>query len=258
MSLVANRVLDDGVDGVIEELIALSSLDEKIDRLSVGIIGNIENDRNSMSVVNFDKYKKVIISSFDSSVLKKNVRATILECYDGQKMGQMVAFLKHPHAVFMARKEEASKAPAMIQKMQNFFAGLQVSPPTEKRKCLIEQIDKLKRSSSFIVGLQVELFQAITWGMRGLSVDDQKITEDQLKQVALDMKVQLGAHMEQQVWMNMLFAYKDVSDSELEEYISLYESVEGALTTEFTQSVYSDVHKQGVGRLQCTLDVEFG
>ncbi len=141
--------------------------------------------------------------------------------------------------------------------MQKFFAGLKTTPPEEERKRLIEQIDRMKRSSSFVVDMQVELFQAITWGMRGLSAAEQKITEDQLKQVASDMKVQLGKHMEQQVWMSMLFAYKDISDNELEEYISLHETVEGVQTTEFVQSVFSGVHKQGVERLQCALDGEF-
>ncbi len=145
-----------------------------------------------MPLAAFDKYKEIVIRFLDPSVLKKGVRAAILECYDDQKMGQMINFLRHPQIVSMTRREESSKSPQTAQAMQNFFSGLQASPPTEVRKRLIEKIDSVKHSSSFVVDMQAELFRAITWGMRGLSPADQRMTEEQLKQVALDMKAQLG------------------------------------------------------------------
>lgn len=258
MSLALSREENGGVDVVIEELIMLSSLDDKIGRFSAGVVENIENDRSSMPVAIFNKYKEIVISIFDSSVLKKNVRSVILEHYDEKKMGQMIGFLKYPQVVLMSQSEESSKSPEAAQEMRNFVAGFQVSPPTEQRKRLIEKIDRVKRSSSFVVDMQAELFKAITWGMRGLSPEDKKITEDQLKGVVLDMKAQFGAHMEQQVWMGMLFAYKDVADSELEKYISLHETIEGRQTTEFIQSAYFGVHEQVAAQLQHALSAEFG
>lgn len=253
MNLAVNSVLADEMNSVIEAFVSLSRLDEKIDRFSAGVIGNIENDRNAMPVDVFDKYKEIIVNYFDPLVLKENVRVVISERYDDKKMGKMIDFLKHPKVELMTQREESSKSLQAAQDMQDFFAGLQHSSPTEERKRLIEKIDSVKRSSSFVVDMQVELFKAITWGMRGLSPDNQRITEDQLNQMALDMKAKLDVHMEQQVWMSMLFSYKDMSDTELEEYILLHETVEGKLTVEFVQLVYSNVHEQSVVRLRGAL-----
>ncbi len=115
MSLAENTMLVGGEKDVVEEFVALSSLDEKVERFSAGIVGNIENDRNSMPVGVFDKYKKIIISFFDPLVLKENVRVVISERYDEEKMGQMIDFMKHPKIVFMAQKEESSKSSQAMQ-----------------------------------------------------------------------------------------------------------------------------------------------
>jgi len=257
MNLIADTELTEGTAGLIEELVTLTKLDEKVDRLSTGVIGNIENDRNSMPEAIFNKYKKIVIIIFDSSVLKEHIRTIMAERDDIRKCKEIVGFLQHPQIELMTQREEYSKSPEAMQEMQRFFAGLQASPPTKNRKRLIEQADRVRRSSSVVIDMQVELFQALTWGMRGLSVDGQKISKDRLKQMVLDMKAKLGAHIEKQVWMGMLYAYKDVSDSDLDKYISLHETVGGKLTTEFTQSVFLNMHKQVVNRLQCVLGTEF-
>jgi len=258
MNLAADTVLSEGPEYVVERIVVCSNLDKKIDRLSARIVGSIEHDRNSMPDEVFNKYKEIIVSFFDPLKLKGNVRSIMTERYDDRICKGVVDFLKKPQIELMNQKEESSKSAEAMNGMQDFFAGLQAMPPSESRKRLIEQTDRVTRSSSIVINTQTELFQAITWGMRGLSVDDQKISESQLKQMALDMKAQLGAHIEQQVWMGMLYAYKDASDSDLEKYISLQGTAEGKLTTEFTQSVYSSMHKQVVDQLQCALDAEFG
>ncbi len=257
MNLAVDTVLSEGPEGVVERIVVFSNLDKKIDRLSARIVGGIEHDRNSMPDEVFNKFKEIVVSSYDPLELKAKVRSIMAERYDDRKCREVLGFLEQPQIELMNQKEESSKTAEAMNDMQAFFAGLQASPLSENRKRLIEQMDRITRSSSIVINTQIELFQAITWGMRGLSVGDQKITESQLKQMALDMKAQLGAQIEQQVWMGMLYAYKDVSDSDLEKYISLQETAEGKLTTEFTQSVFSSMHKQVADQLQCALGAEF-
>jgi len=257
MNLEADMALTDAKESIIENIVIFSRLDEKLDRLSAGLVGNIKNARNSMAEEIFNKYKEIVVSFFDPSELKENIRSIMVEHYDDRTCKEVLGFLEQPQIELMNQKEESAKTAEAMNEMQGFFAGLQASPPSEGRKRLIEQADRIKRVSSIVINTQVELFQAITWGMRSLNTDEQKITESQLEQMALDMKAQLTPHIEQQVWMGALYAYKDVSDSELEEYISLHETAEGQLTTEFTQSVYSSVHKQVLNRLQSALEAEF-
>lgn len=105
--------------------------------------------------------------------------------------------------------------------------------------------------------MQVTLFKATAWGMRNLNSNTQNITQEQLQQAALEMKEKMSQQVAQQIWMSMLFAYKDVSDDELQNYLTLNQSTEGQLTATFIRTVYSDMYQHTTKQLQYALESAF-
>ncbi len=108
-----------------------------------------------------------------------------------------------------------------------------------------------------VVEMQISLFTAMAWGMRNVNPNAQNITQEQLQQTALDMKENMSPQIAQQIWMSMLFAYKNVSDDELKNYLTLNETTKGQRTLSFIRTVYSDMHQHTTKQLQYALEAEF-
>jgi len=255
--MATNTALTETIEVNIENLIILTKLDDKIDRLTEGVAGRVEGDINAMPAAVFNQYKALVVSVFNAEKLKSIIRGIIFERYDAIKFNEIAGFLNSAQIKFMNQLEEDSKTPEAINQMQKFFDGLQSSPPTEERKRLIEKIDSIKNFSSTVIDTQIDFFKAISWGMRGFRTDDQQVAEAALNQNVLDMRKQMTPHIERQVWTGMLYAYKDLSYDDLDTYISLSETAAGQLTTEFIQSVYQSMYKKVVDRLQSELEAAF-
>jgi len=172
-------------------------------------------------------------------------------------MSQILRFMQQPNIMDFTQKEEASKSLQASQAMQHFFTELQTSPPSEQRKHLIESIDKTIGSSALVIDMQMTLFQAIAWGLRNTNPNTQGITQKQLQQASIEMEAQMRQQVPQQIWMSMLFAYKEVSDETLQSYLTLNQSTEGQLTANFIRTVYSDMYQNTTKQLQYALEAEF-
>jgi len=239
----------------IEEILLLTWMDNKIDRLSENIVGVIENDRKSMPASVFEKYKAIMVKHFDKISMKKSIRDILLNEYDELKIGEIINLLNHPRLKEISRREEYAKSSTGLNEMQRYLSVMQ--KPSEERKRLIEQVDEVKCASSMAIDTRLELFQAITYGMRGLNEENQEFSDDKLKQIISDMRKQGKVHAERQVWMGMLYAYKDISDSELKEYIALHKSSEGKLMSEFSRSLYLRMHTQVAEKIRNSLEEGF-
>jgi len=242
--------------GVIDEFLFLTQIDRKIDRVCKVVDEIIENDRSSMPVLHFDRYKKTITTFLNANVMKQKMREILsIECKEGLR--QAVDFFNYPQVLEMSRCEDDLNSPNAMMDMSQYFSTLQASPSIQLRKKLIEKADKLKCSSAIAVAMQVTLFKAITYGMRGLSEKNQELSEANMEKMTSDTANQMSTPIKQQVWMGMMFAYKSLSDIELKECIALLESNEGKWASEFLQSVYLKMYGQVVERVQNGLENEF-
>lgn len=257
MNLAVGMASDNEMAGAIEELVALFKMDEKIDRLCASVVGGVEHDRNSIPATAFNRYKEIVVSSFDSLNLRRDIRKIISESYDVDNFKEFIDSLRGSKISLMSQCEEDAKSPDVMLDMQAFFSGLQASPPTEDRKRLIEGIDKVKHFSSIVVNTQIELFRVITRGTRGLRGADLKASEDQLNQTVSSMKKEMGAHIERQVWTGMLYAYKDISDADLESYLLLCETDSVKSVDGFMREAYLSMHENVVNTLQYELRLVF-
>lgn len=242
----------------INKLVILSKLDEKLERLSKNIIDSVDNHKDSMPEMDFSKYKGILITAFNASTLKRDIRG-IISKKDHQKiLEEIVSFLDHPLVKHIIEREEVAKSPDEMDEMHHFLDDLKKSPPTDERKLLIEHVDKIRNISSTVIEANCEIFQAVTWGMRRYLVSDQVMTPEQLKQIRLDRKKQIEPFIKHQMLISMLYAYKNTSDGDLKTYISLCETSVGKLANKFIQLAYqlmnNKVAKQLQGRLEAVFD----
>lgn len=242
---------------IVQNFIEHAHLDKKIERFLTGVTHNVEHEQNTMPANIFDTYQKIILRLFDSTTLVKELKQIILMRFDEQKMQKMLDFMCQPNLQLIIQKEENAKSLQASQEMQIFFTGLQATPPSKKRKNIIEKIDKVLGSSALVVDMQITLFQSVAWGMRKVNPNYQEMTQVQLQQMASEMKEKMSQQITQQIWMSMLFAYKDVSDDELQDYLTLNESTEGQFTTAFIRTAYFDMYEHTTKQLQYALEAEF-
>jgi hypothetical protein len=111
--------------------------------------------------------------------------------------------------------------------MQNFANILKSSPPTQERLTLAQKFDEVFESSDLAIKLEIVVFEAMVKAINPLLPVDKRLSEEQLKQVTNDMKTQLQQTARNGVLMGFLYAYRNVSDAELKEYIGFYESETG-------------------------------
>jgi len=257
LNLNTSEALTRDASGTINELIILSRIDGKIERLSKSIIDSIDNHKDSMPEMDLVKYKRILFSILNPSTLKRDIRAIISNRDYQKSLEKIVSFLDRSLVKQITEREEAAKSPDAMKGIQRFFDNLKTSPPTDERKLLIEHIDKVRNLSSTAIDANCEIFQAIAWGMRRYLVNDKVMTSNQLKQIRSDRQKQIEAFLKEQVLISMLYAYKNTSDSDLKSYILLCETSAGKLANKFIQLAYQLMVKKMAKQLQDKLGDEF-
>ncbi len=158
----------------------------------------------------------IVQREFDASVLDAGVRRGLLNHCDPQTYAAAFDALQAPLAIKIRKIEVESASPAKATERRSYTARLRDNPPPPERVALLQRVGRESGGGTeFATDLVVDI------GVIFISeLANQTPTQAQID----SMREQIAHQMRQSSLLLSLVIYRSVSDEDLKQYISLWES----------------------------------
>ncbi len=216
---------------VVTKIVATSGMDELLEQLPAMVaLGFDQQPPPPVEQEAFYKFKDTFLQSFDPVKTKPALVSFIEKRYDAQRYAEVVALLDRPLSKKMTALELQAQTPEAFQEMMQ-FAGSMLSQPSPQRLALVERLDRAQQATESMVEVQIMVPSAMMKNMNRIVPADKKMADDEMAQMLAQMREQSLPQARQFIQLSMVYAYRSVSDGELEEYTQLIESDTGLYLT---------------------------
>ena len=181
--------------------------------------GALEPEMNSALSAAFNQ-------AFTTTAVQRDVINVINAHYDESQATAYLNQLQSPLAVKMSELERNTNTPAGQEAIKAFAASLQDNPAPKSRSQLVEQLDKATRTTDFSVDMQTAFFKAIFVAIEPVMESDMRLGEGELDKMVTEVHNSLEEGLRNNTRLSYLYAFRDISDDELKNYINLCESEE--------------------------------
>ncbi len=181
--------------------------------------GALEPEMNSALSAAFNQ-------AFATAAVQRDVINVINAHYDESQATAYLNQLQSPLAVKIAELERSTNTPASQQAMRAYATELATKPATSARSLLVEQLDKANRHTDFFVDMQTAFFKAIFVAIEPVMEADMRLGDGELDKMVTEVRNSLEESTRNNTRLSYLYAFRDISDDELKNYIALCESDE--------------------------------
>lgn len=162
--------------------------------------------------------------AFTTQSIHKDINQALSTAMDQKLADSYLWQLADPNWQRFSKLERASSDPDNAEEMSAFSTSLKETPPSDARQALIERLDAANRTSEFSVNLKLAFFRSVFSAINPVMEVDMKIEQDELKTMQDEVRKSIEADITNHVHHSYLYAFRDLSDQELEQYIALSES----------------------------------
>jgi hypothetical protein len=223
---------------VIAQIVAASSMDEFLEQLpAMAAMGFDQQPAPPVDREAFDKFRTAVLQPLDPAKTKPALVRFIEKRYDAQRYAEVVALLNTPLSKKMTALELQASTPEAQQEMMQ-FANSMLSQPSPQRLALVERLDKAQQATESMVEMQIMMSSAMMKNMNRIVPADKKMAYDEIEQMLAQMREQSLPQARQFSQLTMVYTYRSVADSELEEYVRLVESDTGQYLTALLRDTF--------------------
>lgn len=162
--------------------------------------------------------------AFATPTVQRDVVAIISAHYDEARASAYIEHLRSPISLRMAALERSTSDPANLDDFKAFAASLQETPPVAARSRLIQRLDQANRATEFSIDMQTAFFKAIFVAIDPVMEADMRLGDGELEKMVDEVRTSLDERLRYNTRLSYLYAFRDVSNEELEDYIELCES----------------------------------
>ncbi|RMH16195.1 MAG: hypothetical protein D6698_10055, partial [Gammaproteobacteria bacterium] len=168
----------------------------------------------------------ILLQAFDPEQMRKQIRNYLTEHYDRKQFAKYLRLLKKPLVKKMVELEIRSGTPeAQMQMMQQ--ANVFMAKLPSKRIALLRSLDTATHSSRQLVEGNVRMFQTMTRAINSLLPAGQQMPAEQFESISRNIREQGLYPAQQQILLQMAWAYQEASDQDLKRYLKINQSKTG-------------------------------
>lgn len=215
-------------DEQIDEMLELSGLTKQVEQMPAaiksGFIQQQQRGQSKLTPENYDRLLKIVTDSYNASDLKQSMVDYFTAHYDHDHVSAELTILHSPLSKKMTELETRASTPEALQEIQKYVQQLKSEPPAPERMALIGTLDRVAGTTDLNVEILVSASMAYIRVFNAISPREKRLNQDQLEEVAGRIRKELWNPIEQATTVTILYMYRSIPDTELKEYIKLYES----------------------------------
>ncbi|MBI3771076.1 MAG: hypothetical protein HY272_00010 [Gammaproteobacteria bacterium] len=207
----------------VEQIMDLSGINAMISQAPVLTEDQVRNI--SVFIVDKDEldgFGELATRIFEPSRLHKAISWSLLRDYDAARYQQILEALNSPIARQMTHLELDASAPAARSKIFEYAQSVRENLPWQR----IELIRDLTDASGMVeamVDVRLGWYESLVRSQNSLLPYEWRISEERLAQVLEELRPRVVRDAREWLLVNSLYAYRNVDDQELLQYVELYE-----------------------------------
>lgn len=243
--LVSGQVSAETHEELVESYITLSGMGEMLRSLPAEM--DALASQRSLTSRHPDVESRVyrlVRESFDVRKARQNLSAYLLQHTDKPSVEEILRWLNTPLARKITREELNASGAGQQAEMLHYLADLQANPPPQRRIALVQEVERVTHLSELTTRIVMEVTRGMMESINlALPEDDRQPLEDSLKEMeTMGPVIQEG--FRQQMILTSFYAYRNISDKELDDYIRFYDSDLGRREIRITGDALGHVLKQ--------------
>ncbi|WP_319521701.1 DUF2059 domain-containing protein [uncultured Desulfosarcina sp.] len=223
----------DSKEALLQDLYGKSGLEEQIVQLPMVI--QVGFDQVAATDDRLKAIPRIVIGEIRASIetvfAPENIKRAILgECREKlsiDDLKKVLAWLDSPLGRKFTQLEEAASTPEKYTEMQQFAQTLQKSPPLPERLEIIGRLDDAVKATETSVEVAMNTQLAITIAIVASLPKEQQPAYDNLAAVVEQTRPQIEGAMRAQTIVSLLYTYRNVTETELDQYIEFASSPTG-------------------------------
>lgn len=232
LSMVAQTCFATGAanDRQIRTLMVQSGLKKQIEQIPLFLQRELSQQRHKfkdLTQEEMDRIDGIAMQAFDATSMNENVRRYIESNLSQNDVTAALDWLESPLGTKITRLEEQSSTPEGHAEMERMAPGLVEEYRGTARIAKIRELDDktgaTEASVNTVLNLQLAMITAVTAAM---NVDNPP-TYEEVQELVGRNRTQLQAVMEPMVQLQFLYAYRTLTDGEIDRYIRFAGSESG-------------------------------
>lgn len=218
------------VNSIITEMLEVSGITREVKDIPEQVQAVLNEDPKIQSLRPEQRavIQAVFAQTYSPTAMMGAINKTLTKNFDEPHFKQFIELHHQPFMRKFIALEAAAETAAGQANMQGYLAQLPNYPPTPERLALVQRLDQVIRASAAITDIQIAIARAITSAAAMLQPNELRPSKEELDAFLEQLDRQLRASLTPTMAMNIqqyyLYAYRDVSDTELKQYIDGYDN----------------------------------
>lgn len=234
--------------GKVNRLIEASGLGHIVRQIQPNIVSGFDMPDQSIPDNVRSALRDAAKQSFLPDPMIERMRARLGAALTARQLDDTLAWLDSPLGRRITAMENEAAEPAAVERMQGYARELEKSPPTKRRTELIGELNIATGSSELNASMLEATILASALGFNAAQPVQQQMPADVLRQRVKSSLPKLREQTDQLVTLSMLYAYRSLSDRELESYLKFLKTPSGAAYSKGALAGFSDAMLEAIGR----------
>lgn len=201
---------------LVEQIVRISGFDQQIDMIVQMFQSGFESVPGSTPEMR--QLLAQALVGFSPEKEKRQIRSYFRSKLDKNTLEAVLAWMKSPLGSKILAAENSNKSvnPETLTEIQKYQDE---NPPTAQREKLLANLDKAAHISE-MTRRMISDIMSVTVGVISKNVGNEKVNHKELKKQTNAKMSEMMPILEKQIQVGMLYTYRDISDSEIEQYIA--------------------------------------
>jgi hypothetical protein len=225
---------DKNQNPLVQELFAKSGLDQLAERIPMivqqGLQQAFAQDENlkKLPAQTFQEIMDAAASAYESQKLMNIMLRSFAGKMDDAEIRSVIRWLDSPIGVKCTDLEKQSLTAEAFQELSRFAEEIQKKPPRPERLKLIVELDRATRATATSVEIFINSNLAIATAVALSLPPESSMLLSEFKKKLEAGRADIENALQEQTRLSLLYTYRSLSDSEIQEYIKMANSPAGS------------------------------
>ena len=234
----------------LKKLAEYSALRDQAREIASFAVNEIENRKKGLPEEEYQRLKNLIAQTFNEQRLYKAMYRHLEINYDANLSPRWLQHLQSPLMRKIADLEAQSAASDNFPKLIAYAQQLQQQPAPETRTTLINTLDEVTYTSELAVESQLAVAKVLLHAINPSLPSNKQMSTSQIKAALGALRIQTTQNLQRFSLITHLYTYQSLNDKELQQYLALYQSPEGAWASDTIYQAIKAALKDAIQRFQ--------
>ena len=237
----------------VDRLIDVSGLAHTARQVLPGMLSGIDPPQQGVPANVRSALRAAATQAFQPEPMIERIRTRLGAALTAGHLDDTLAWLDSPLGRRLTAAENEVAEPAALTQMQAYGRQLEKRPPAKHRVGLIEDLTRTIGATEVSATILEGTILASALGLNAAQPVQQQVSPDVLRQRVKSSLPEFRQQTDQVVTLSLFYAYRSMSDREIESYLKFLKSPSGAAYSKVATEALSEAILEAIGRFMVAL-----